>query len=299
MDRYEEFLPERFRGAPRPVETWWSWRGQQVHIARKRDLSAPVRVMIIHGGGGHAGALWPLSAVIGTTPVEVLAPDLPLYGRTRTPEPGAVRYRDWIELLCDLVVAETRDDSRPLVLFGASMGGMLAYEVAARTGIPAAVVVTCLLDLTDRSARRAAARWAVLGWSAPYTLPAMALAVGTLRVPIRWLARMNAMSANPDLARLCATDPLGGGTRVPVGFLADWFSFVHTRPERYRGPQLTLVHPGADRWIPAEVSERFLAQISGPAHAVRLEGCGHFPVEEPGLGQLAAAVQKVFASVRL
>ncbi|NKX52715.1 alpha/beta hydrolase, partial [Arthrobacter deserti] len=34
--------------------------------------------------------------------------------------------------LCDFVAAE--DDGRPLVLLGASIGGMLAYEVAATTG---------------------------------------------------------------------------------------------------------------------------------------------------------------------
>ena len=35
-----------------------------------------------------------------------LVPDLPLYGRTRCPDRRAVRYRDWVDLLCDLVIAE-------------------------------------------------------------------------------------------------------------------------------------------------------------------------------------------------
>ncbi|PRC55032.1 alpha/beta hydrolase, partial [Mycobacterium sp. ITM-2017-0098] len=78
--------------------------------------------------------LWPAAAVAAGDGVDVLAPDLPLYGDTVEPDPSRVRYDDWVDLLCDLVRAERAADPRPLVLFGASMGGMLAYEVAARTG---------------------------------------------------------------------------------------------------------------------------------------------------------------------
>ena len=297
IDRYERFLPPRFRGAPRPTPTWWSWRGHRVHIARKNEPLAPVRIMIIHGGGGHAGALWPLSAVLAADGTEIIAPDLPLYGRTFTPSPGDVRYRDWVDLLCDLVVTETHNDARPLVLFGASMGGMLAYETASRTQVAAAVIATCLLDLTDPAARATAARWGTLGVSAPRTLPLLAGVARTVRLPIAWVARMNVMSASTGLTRLCATDPLGGGTRVPLGFLADWFTFAHTPPQNYRGPQLTLAHPGADQWIPAHISERFLARVTAPTHATRLEDCGHFPIEEAGLYQLEKLTADVVSSL--
>lgn len=98
-----------------PTSTWWPWRDRWVHIARAVVPGADVRVMVIHGGG-------------------VLGPDLPLYGDTVDRDPSRVRYDDSVDLLCDLVRAECADDDRPLILFGASMGGMLAYEVAARTG---------------------------------------------------------------------------------------------------------------------------------------------------------------------
>jgi alpha-beta hydrolase superfamily lysophospholipase len=78
-----------------------------------------------------------------------------LYGDTVEPDPSAVRYHDWLDLLCDLVESERAVAPRPLILFGASMGGMLAYEVAARSQAVDAAVVTCLLDTADPRARAA------------------------------------------------------------------------------------------------------------------------------------------------
>ncbi|HEY9313647.1 alpha/beta hydrolase [Williamsia sp.] len=295
VERYASFLPSERRLSMRPpTPTWWAWRDHRVHVARAIAPEASVRALIVHGAGGHAGALWPLAGVAAAEDVEVMVPDLPLYGRTLCPDRSAVRYRDWVDLLCDLVIAEKAADPRPLILFGASMGGLLAYETATRTGVVDAVMATCLLDPGDRSARENAARWSVLGRFAPRTLPALSRIAGDVRVPIRWLTPMSAMSNNSGLAKLCATDPLGGGGRVPLGFLADWFTFEHTPPDHYRGPALTLVHPGADRWTPPEVSERFSARIAGPTRVVRLENCGHYPVEEPGLAQLETTARSVF-----
>lgn len=298
VDRYASFLPEeRHRSIRPPTTTWWPWRDHRVHIARAAAPEASARVLVVHGAGGHAGALWPLAGLIAADDVDVLVPDLPLYGRTRCPRRRAVRYRHWVDLLCDLVIAEKAADPRPLILFGASMGGLLAYETATRTGLVDAVMATCLLDPKDRAARESAARLPVMGRSAPRTLPLLSRIAGDVAVPIRWLSPMSAMSNDPALARLCASDPMGGGSRVPLGFLADWFTFEHTPPERYRGPAVTLVHPGADRWTPPENSERFAKRIAGPGHQLRLENCGHYPVEEPGLTQLESAVRSVLDSV--
>jgi alpha-beta hydrolase superfamily lysophospholipase len=256
-----------------------------------------VKVLIIHGAGGHVGALWPFTAIVGADDVEILALDLPLYGRTESPHPAQVRYRDWVDLLSDFVTDEQRTDSRPLILFGASMGGMLAYETASRTDVVAAVLATCLLDPGDRAAREAASRWALLGRTAPRTLPLLSTVASHVRLPIRWLARMSAMSNNAELTRLCAADRRGGGARVPLGFLSDWFTFEHTDPASYGGPPVTLVHPGADRWTPSVLSERFMERIGNSNHVVWLDDCGHYPVEEPGLTQLEATVRRVVASV--
>jgi alpha-beta hydrolase superfamily lysophospholipase len=296
--RYARFLPADTTPMAEPTHTWWEWRGRQVHIARGGVSSeSDVRAMVIHGGGGWSGALWPFAAAAIAEGTEVLLPDLPLYGDTVDPDPAGVRYRDWVDLLCDLVTAERARDSRPLILFGASMGGMLAYETAARTGDVAAVAATCLLDMSDPRARVAATRYAWMGRPTPALLRAVDPVLGRLRVPIRWLADMANMSIDPRLSRLCAADPKGGGARVPLGFLNDWMRYPHTAPERYAGAPVTLVAPAADRWTPPELSLRFLHRISAPTRAVLLERCGHYPAEEPGLTQLREALRDVLTEV--
>lgn len=296
---YAQFVPASYVAALNPpVSTWWPWRGRTVHVARGVVGAAAVRAMIIHGGGGYSGALWPAAVAALGDGIDVLAPDLPLYGDTVEPHPSRVRYDDWVDLLCDLVRAERAQDPRPLVLFGASMGGMLAYEVAARTKQVAAVVATCLLDVSDPRARAAATRFAWMGRPAPAVLRAVEPFLGRVRVPIRWLADMGNMSTDPGLSKLCASDPRGGGVCVPLGFLASWMNYRHTVPEDYGGAPVTLGAPAADRWTPPELSIRFLQRISAPTELVMLENCGHYPIEEPGLSRLRDAMRDVLSRVQ-
>lgn len=295
---YAEFLPSAYTAdMTAPASTWWQWRQTRVHIARAAVPGAAVRAMVIHGGGGYSGALWPAAAVAAGAGVDVLAPDLPLYGDTVEPDPARVRYDDWIDLLCDLVRAERAADPRPLILFGASMGGMLAYEVAARTREVAAVVATCLLDLSDARARGAATRFPWMGRSAPALLRTIDPLLGRVRLPIRWLADMAAMSTDPRLSRLCATDPRGGGVSVPLGFLSSWMNYPHTTPESFDAAPVTLVAPAADTWTPPALSIRFLRRIGAPTRLVMLDNCGHFPIEEPGLAQLRATMSETVTAV--
>ncbi|BBX18444.1 alpha/beta hydrolase [Mycolicibacterium duvalii] len=295
---YAEFLPAGYLdGVRAPASTWWRWRDHRVHVARAVVPTAAVRVLVIHGGGGYSGALWPFAAVAAGQAVDVLAPDLPLYGDTEVADPAGVRYGDWVDLLADLVRAERAADPRPLIAFGASMGGMLAYEIAARTGAVDAVVATCLLDMADPAARAAATRYAWLGRPAPAVLNAAEPLFGRVRIPIRWVADMNKMSRDRRLSRLCASDPRGGGVSVPLGFLSSWMAFVHTRPEHYTGAPVTLVAPAADAWTPPELSIGFLQRITARAEVVLLERCGHFPIEEPGLTQLRDAMATVLSRV--
>lgn len=116
-------------------------------------------------------------------------------------------------------------------------------------------------------------------------------------MPIRWVVKMAAMSGNPDLNRLVLRDTRGGGVHIPLGFLGSWMNFRHTAPERFDAASVTLVHPGADRWTPPPLSIRFADRISAPTRTVLLQNCGHYPVEEPGIGQLVAALHEVRDSV--
>lgn len=108
-------------------------------------------------------------------------------------------------------------------------------------------------------------------------------------VPMRLVADLGRMSRDPGLSRRCAEDPLGGGAPVPLGFLASYASFAHTPPERIRTPVL-VVHPARDAWTPLALTRRVAERLAGTVRIVELERCGHFPIEEPGLTTLVAAV---------
>lgn len=294
---YADFLPAAQRAAAEllPEESWWSWAGHDVHIARARRPEAPARVLVVHGAGGHRRALWPYAALLADRGLDLAAVDLPLYGRTVTPDPAAVRYDDWVRLLVDLVDAEA--DDRPLILLGASIGGMLAYEVAGRSDAVSQVVATCLLDPRDWRARARMTRFGPLGVLGG---PLAALVRGRLaavRIPMRWVANLDRMSRNPGLSRLCATDPKGGGARVPLGFLASFLTYRHRPPEAMRTP-VTLTHPSRDGWTPVGISLPVLRRTAAPSRLILLRECGHFPIEEPGLTDLVTAVLDIVAGLQ-
>ena len=215
------------------------------------------------------------------------AVDLPLYGRTTSPDPAAVRYEHWVRLLVDLTDAER--DHCPLILFGAGIGGLLSYEVASRSPHVAAVAATCLLDPRGWRARAHMTRFGPLG---VLGRPLSSLARGSLArtmIPMNAVANLARMSRDRGLSRLCATDPLGGGAKIPLGFLASYLRYRHTPPEKITTP-LTLLHPSRDAWTPVELSARVLSRAEGPASLLMLRGCGHFPVEDPGLSDMLTAV---------
>lgn len=298
-ESYLRFLPEPWRSRAARVaaeSTWWAWPAGSgrpcgevdVHVLRARRTTAPLRVLLLHGGGGHSALVWPLGAVLAAEGYEVLAPDLPQYGRTRVARRGRVRYQDWVDLVGDLIAAETERDPRPIVVFGASLGGMLGYDVAARGARVAAVVATCLLDLAgDPAARRAASRTTALTRFRPLMSAASRIGVlARLRFPIRWVAPMARISNDPAISQACIDDPRGAGSSVSLGFLADLMTHEVPDPEEYRGPRVMLVHPAADTWTPPEISIRFARRIAARTDIHLLTGCGHFPVEQPGVDEL-------------
>lgn len=66
-------------------------------------------------------------------------------------------------------------------------------------------------------------------------------------------------------------------------------------PEDFTACPVLLAHPGADRWTPVELSTPFFDRLGGDKRLVVLEGCGHMPVEEPGLRQFAEALGRLAA----
>lgn len=179
---YQPFLPAGLRcdGEREPVEEFWAWDGHQVHLDRHVDEQAPVK-LALHGGGGD-GRLLASVGIAARGAAETVAPDLPGYGHTRFAG-SPYTYGDWVACVRALVEAEAARDGRPIVLFGASMGGMLAYDVAAHAPAVRGVIATCLLEPRDPQVRRAVVRHPALAYGIPL-LVALGPFLGGLRVPV-------------------------------------------------------------------------------------------------------------------
>jgi alpha-beta hydrolase superfamily lysophospholipase len=270
----------------------WKWRDSRVHVEHVGDTAAPVRMLLVHGAGGNTAAMRPYAIHLSTTGARVTVPDMPGYGLTEVPDPGTVRYHHWRQMLVDLIEAE--HDDRPLVIIGASMGGLLAYDAAAATNLASALVVTCLLDPQADIVRERLTWHPALARAAGPALRLLAGPLASVRIPIRWIADMRHIANNRGLVAEVLKDKRGGGGQVPLGWMRSFLEAAPTvEPEAFEGTHVLMVHPTDDRWTPLEVSKPFFDRIAAEKELVMLEGCGHFPTEEPGFTQMIKAVQRI------
>ncbi len=291
MIDYSAFFPPELQRAESPptLERFHAGVGL-MSVKRYANRSARAKVVVLHGGGGGNSALLaPAAVILHRVGYEAVAPDLPGFGDS--PAPTNWLYDAWVSAVVALVDRERSRDDRPIVLMGASLGGMLAYHVAAELaarGEPVTgILATTLCDTTLPIVREQFARWPWLGrFGVPLLLRA-ARVFPKLRMPMRWLANMNAIANDPALARAIASDPTGGGNRVSLEFLASLFRYEPAlSPERYTASEVILAHPAADRWTGVEASLPFFERLACTKKLVMLENCGHCPIEQPGMETL-------------
>lgn len=296
--RIDALLPGAIRLDPSraPTEEWLTVGRFSVHLDCMRRPEAPATLVLVHGAGGNGRLLAPYAALASAAGYEVIAPDLPGYGLTQVPDKSAIRYHDWRGVLTAVLEAQSRRTARPIVVFGLSMGGMLAYDATARTRIPTGLVATCFFDPREPAARRSVVRWP---WMLPVIEPALMnlpTFLQGLGVPMRLVINMRAVSNDHGLSEVIATDPRAGGSAMPAGFLrAILASEPLVAPEAFDVCPVLLVHPADDRWTDVSMSRPFFDRLKVPKRLVMLGNAGHFPIEEPGVSELRTALLKFLA----
>ena len=289
---YLPFLPAslRLNNGDQAVETWWAWRGASIHLDHYPAEAASLTVIILHGGGGYGRLLAPYAQMLHQQGFEVIAPDLPGYGLTQTPD-HLIDHDRWVECVVDLVQRVKRSPDHPVVLLGCSLGGYLAYLAAARSRAVSAIIATTLADPRQAEVQRRFARFPrLLPLTRPF-LPLIDHLFGRLRLPIKWFSNMRAIANEPALSALFCQDPFGGGRRVPIHFLYSVLTAApDVEPEYFAQCPVLLIHPADDRWTPLNISAPFFNRIRAPKQLVLLENAGHFPVEEPGVNQMLDAI---------
>jgi alpha-beta hydrolase superfamily lysophospholipase len=290
--RYQPFFPEGMQCTPdsTPREEYWRWRGLDVHLDRLPVPSSPVKVIVLHGAGAYGRVMAPAAVLAQRYGYETVSPDLPGYGLTR------VAWRDmtyalWIDCVCDLIDAELARDGRPVVLFGVSLGGLLAYQAAAKSKRVVGLVATTLADTRERATRKGFAKHALLGTAGLWLLDKLSVVTDGLPLPMAYVSKMDRISNRPALSQLVKSDRLGGGSWVPARFLRTLMTAVPAiEPEQFDLCPVLLAHPGNDRMTDITLSRRFFERLSAPKQMVVLDGASHMPTEHPGVDQLEAAV---------
>ena len=66
--RYLPFLPELMWLPRDPYEEWWVWQGTNVHLDRLDVEDAPLKVIVLHGGGGTGRLVSTFGALVHRLP---------------------------------------------------------------------------------------------------------------------------------------------------------------------------------------------------------------------------------------
>ncbi len=290
--QYQPFFPERARvtleNAPKEQE--WLWRGASIHLDRYEVDDAKVKVILLHGAGANGRIMGAFGTILRDHGFASVAPDLPGYGMTDAPR-SLVDVRAWVDAVSDLVDAEIARDGLPVVLFGASLGGMLTYQVACRNPRVSGIIATTLADPSEPSTGPQLAVHPLLATVGGVFMNAFRFFLDALPVPIRWVSKMTHISNQPKMVKALIADRSAAGSIVPLRFLRTFMGTApDIAPEDFDVCPVLLVHPEHDFMTPISMSTAFFERLPGDKRFVLLEGAGHMPLETPGIDQLQDAV---------
>lgn len=296
----EQFLPAEFHIAKDqlPTEEWWPWQGHTLHLDTYRNPQAKIKVILFHGVGTNGRQMsMILGSPLAKRGYETIAVDMPGYGMTQVAKGKTITYDDWVQAGSDLIDAELARDDRPVVLYGLSAGGMLTYHVAAKNKKVKALVGMTFLDTSSQVVRdKVASNRFMSRIGTPVTHLSVKTPLAGMRIPMRWASKMNMLVNDKAALKVFMQDKTSAGNSVSLAFLD---SYLHYRPvlapEDFNVCPVLLTQPAEDRWTPLDLSVPFLSRIHKvPVRTVMLDNAGHYPLEQPGLGQMVDAIDHFY-----
>jgi pimeloyl-ACP methyl ester carboxylesterase len=294
----QQLLPKRlhFTKDHHPEEEWWENRGHTIHLDRWKNPDAKVRVILHHGVGTNGRQM---SLILGVplheAGFDLVAIDMPGYGCTKVSKNSTYSYDDWVDIANDFINFELQNDSRPIVLYGLSAGGMLTYHTAALNKKVKGIVGMTFLDqkipqVGDETARNLFMSRVGLSVTRVANNPL----TKDISIPM-WLAsKMDALTNNTQALKIMLGDPSSGGSWKSMRFLGSYSAYKPAvEPEVFDVCPILLTQPAEDKWTPLHLSNLFLSRVQKvPVTIVELENAGHYPIEDPGLQQMADAIIK-------
>ncbi|AIF48854.1 alpha/beta hydrolase [Dyella japonica] len=299
----QSFLPQAYQLQPgdEPQEEWWSWRQHRIHLDCYRNPEAPLKVILFHGVGTNGRQMSTiLGAPLARHGFETIAIDMPGYGLTEVAAGAPIRYDDWVQAGSDLIDAELARDSRPIVLYGLSAGGMETYHVAALNRKVKGIVGMTFLDQRLQQVRdETALNMFMSRVGGPLLTLSAKTPLAGMRLPMSLASKMHALVNDKAALKACMADKTSAGNWVTTRFLASYMNYTPViEPEDFDVCPILLTQPAQDHWTPLHLSERFLRRIHRvPVRRTMLDNAGHYPIELPGLDQMVSAIRAFLGDV--
>jgi len=285
-----ELLPSDFQLKPNevPLEEFWDWKGNNIHLDRYPNPGATYRIFLHHGVGTNGRQL---NMIFGHKMAklgyEVVAIDNLGYGMTEVNQED-VTYTDWVRCFADFVNVETKRDHKKPILYGLSAGGMLCYNAACFMDEVYGIIGMCFLKNDDKTVGDATSKYGRMNW---LTLLGMNFAskIGFKRMPIqvKGVSKMNLLTKQEKALNIFLKDEASAAASMQVQFLHEYMSYRSPiAVEQFDRCPLLLTQPEDDKWTPQELSEISLKGIKAPLTIKTLKNGGHYPMEETALRQL-------------
>ncbi|TXK84827.1 alpha/beta hydrolase [Paenibacillus sp. N3.4] len=300
--QYQKFFPEdmQINEHHLPEEEWMIWNDVHIHLDRMPALHAKLKIVFIHGAGGNGRLLAPYARVLQQNGYEVVSPDLPPYGLSYTNSLQSLDYQLWIDILTELINREIKRDGKPVILLGTSIGGMLAYHTAVQSKQVKGLIATTFVDTSDGKVRDQLAPNKLISRLGKFCMDKLSFLLDSLQIPVHYVSRMQLITNNVEMTKLIKKDAHAAGTKIPLRLLRTFLAMKPViKPENFDICPVLLVHPELDPMTPYSFSEPFFNDLKGEKACVILEGAGHFPIEQPGLEQMNAAVLSFLRKVEI
>ncbi|RBA10215.1 hypothetical protein FPRO05_06151 [Fusarium proliferatum] len=296
----QDFLPRRlhFTKEHSPTEETWETRGHKLHIDRWVNPAAKAIIILHHGIGTNGREM---SMILGVplhmAGFEVVAVDMPGYGMTKC-APGTHSYSDWVDIGCDFLEREQMPRGLPVFLYGLSAGGFLSMQIAGKMKVggrkpPSGMIAMCFIDIRDQAVSDMSARNLLcsrVGFPAAHLMNWIGM--GWFRMPFSWVAKMTTLANDPKCLKICLQDDTSAAASVSMKFLSSLASYTPAQDwEEFNACPILLTFPMKDRWVTLDQSKGFLGRAAKAEwEVVELENAGHYPLEDPGLQQMADGI---------
>jgi acylglycerol lipase len=242
-------------------------------------------VMIVHGIGEHGGRYERTGRLMAGAGLDVYAFDLRGHGLSGGRRVYVRRWSDFLDDL-ELRLAQVRQEGLPLVLFGHSMGALIAVTYVCSDRPRPDLLVLSAVPLGARTPAWQRLLAPLLGRLAPTLLVANPISGGQL-------------SRDPAVGEAYFADPLvqpRSTARLGAEFLGA-MKRIRSEIARINVPTL-VIHGGADTLVPTAVSEP-LGRVPGVERRV-LPNLRHETLNEPeGPSVVASIVEWLHSRIRI